>query len=728
MRIPVFTAALCLLSFPVLSDEPVPSRDFGFQPLEIYEFDNGTSDLIVEDINGDGLDDILFANNHASRLEILLRKPALAEADGLPALEDRFENRGILVDQSLKTIRIADLNGDGRKDLAAFGTAQGLIIRYQAEDGSFGEPVRIFIKNPDDVFTFRIGDLDGDQKKDILICRKNQADLLWNRDALPFQEKKTLHLSDECRSGELADINSDGITDLIFYCDALRNPLRIRYGTGGGSYGTELPLDLPPRAYFGLLEFPGLPPEIGVVLQNRLAFRIYGFTEKEQPLLLQTQETSPARIGLEGTDKKAVPAWLSADFNADGFEDVLVAAPALNRLHLYSGSTNGLAPEPEQIDTLSEVTHISQFGNGDLLVVSKKEKIAGIHSAGSLNAFPEILSTPGHVLAGCTISGTDQCWLVCKNKDGKLLLNRIVRSENSSTDYPLELNNDLNDLLAFSLPDNQTGLLLFMPYDSPKLFLFDGARLTELSSESFPALTSPLLRSNIHLETPGNGSRLTVTCGSVARLFEWKDGQYKTIRQFNPENADGKLVAATPYALLNGEQGTLLYDQNSSDLIWFDGTDSRTGKIHIPDADQTIFDLFQLKNGMRDSLVLIDRTGLSEILSNGSRITPVSRAEYVSPSDQPMLSYLRAVKLGSPPRPMTALVDPANRNIELVSRQNDRINAELIFEVFLSSDFVDRKQNRGTEPHDLRSGDLNGDNIGDLVLLCQDKLLIYLGE
>jgi hypothetical protein len=53
---------------------------------------------------------------------------------------------------------------------------------------------------------------------------------------------------------------------------------------------------------------------------------------------------------------------------------------------------------------------------------------------------------------------------------------------------------------------------------------------------------------------------------------------------------------------------------------------------------------------------------------------------------------------------------------------------ELAFEVFLVSDFAALGGSRGTEPHDLESGDLNGDGIGDLVALSQDKLLIYLGE
>ncbi len=728
MRTVLLSALLCFLSVAAWAETPATERDFGFQPLEIYEFDNGTSRLIVEDMNGDGLDDILFSNNHVSRLEILIRKVDPAETDGLPELKDRFENNGILVDQSLRTLRTADLNGDGLKDIVTFGTALGLQIRYQTKDNSFKEPERIFINNPEDVTTFQIGDLNGDGKQDILICRNSQADLHWNRGEIPFQEKKTILFSlDKCTYGELFDINGDDITDLVFYCNTTRNPLRIRYGKGGGRYGIEQPIDLPPRQHAAVIQTGDSPPKVGLILRNRLAFRVYGMGEKKQPQLLQAQEVSPARIGLEGTDKKTAPTWLTTDLNANGFEDLLIAAPELNRLHLYYGSATGLNPEPERIDTLSDVTRISQMVCGDLLVISKKEKIAGIHSAGSMDTFPEILKTPGDVLAGCAIARTDQCWLVCKNENDDLLLNRINRSGENST-YPLKLNNDPNDLLAFSLPDNQTGLLLFMPYDSPKMFLFDDTQLTELSSESFRALSDTLIRSNIHLDAPGDGSKLTVTSESVARHFEWTAGQYKITRQFNPENPVAKLVASTRYALNNGEQGTLLYDRSSSDLIWFDAENDEMGKIHIPDADQTIFDLVQLKNKERDSLILIDRTGLNEILGNGSRLTPISEAEYISPSEQPMLSYLRTVELSSPPRPMIALVDPANRSIELISQKDGTLQTELIFEAYLSSDFVNREQKRGTEPHSLRSGDLNGDNIGDLVLLCHDKLLIYLGE
>ena len=711
------------------AEEAEPQRDFGFRPLEIFDFENGTSRLTVADINGDGLDDVLFVNNHVSRLEIPVRKADAGETDDLPKLEERFDNRGMIVDQALGVLRVADLNGDKRPDLVTFGSAIGLQLRYQQEDGSFGEPERIFVKDPSSVTAVQVSDLDGNGSQDILVCRRDRADLHWNSERRPFQDKKTLTFSsNNAYHSDIADVNTDGKADLVFFFGTKRNPIKVRFGKGDGLYGTEQPVDLPPRQYMDLLKHKGAAPTLGMVLRNRLAFRTYGFTEKEQPPLLESQEVSPARIGLEGSSKKSAPPWVAADFNADGYGDLLVAAPELSRLHLYSGGPEGLDPEPRRIDTLSGVTHLSLMADGDLLVISKKEKIAALHAANDLGRFPSILKTPGTVLTGCTVEPANECWFVCKDEAKKLQLARLEEDGAKVSIYPLEMKNDPADLLAFQLPEGKTGLIFFMPYTTPKMFVFAGEKLEPLTSESFRALSQQLIRSNLRLGTPGDGSVLTVSQGAIARHFEWKGDRYEATRQFNPENPHGELVASCGYELVGGEKGTLFYDRNSGDLVRFDAKGEDWGKIHIPDPDQTIFNLVQLENKARDVIVLIDRTGLSEILGNGMRLSPVSEAEYVSPSEKPALAYARAVRLGSPPRPMVAVVDPANRAIELVGMVDGDLEKELQFEVFLISDFANPSPNRGSEPHDLESGDLNGDGIGDLVVLCQDKLLIYLGE
>ncbi len=716
-------------SLTVASFAEDPQRDFGFQPLEIYKFKMGTSRLVVADINNDGRDDILFANNHVSRLEILIRKADGEKLADLPELEDRFEDRGMIVDQGLKAVRVGDLNGDGLPDIVTFGTTLGVQVRYQNADGSFQTPNRIFIKNPATVTTIQLGDLNQDGRADILVCHRDEAELLWNAETKPFMDQKTLTFAgDKSFYGDIADVNKDGIPDLAFHFSTTLNPFKVRFGKGGGVFGTEQPINLPPRQYMDILQSGGIDAQVGMVLRNRLAFRLYNFVQKDQPILMEAQEVSPGRIGLEGTSKKANPAWIADDFNNDGMDDLLVAAPELSRLHLYSGTPDGLNPTPERIDTLSEVVRMSRSANGDILVVSQKEKVAAVHKAGDLKKFPAVHKLPGDVLAASTDESGSDSWFTCKDSEKELLLVKQSAAGDEHEVFYLDMKNDPDDMLAFTLPGGKTGIIFFMPYQTPKMYLYDGENIEELTSESFRALTQRLTLSNIRMQAPGDGSVLTVSQGAISRRFEWKGDRYEVSRQFNPENPRGEMITSTPYTLLDGSTGTFFYDRNSGDLIRFAHDSDEWGKIHIPDADQTIFDLVQLKHPDRDIIVMLDRTGINEVMGNGTKLDLEVAAEYTSPSENPLLAYCKLVKLASPPRPMVALVDPSNRAVEIISQDGDEMKTELLFEVFLTSDFADVGASRGTEPHDLESGDLNGDGIGDLVLLAHDKLLIYLGE
>lgn len=727
--VPLVLSLFCLVA---AADEPAagPMRSFGFRPLELYDFEDGTGDLIVRDINGDGLDDVLFANNRVSRLEILLsRADTVLTDNGLPALEERFDNRGMIVDQALKELRVADVDDDGRPDILTFGTAIGLQLRLQQQDGSFADPRRIFVQDPATVMAVRIHDLNGDGKADILVCRRDRADILWNTEGLPFNEKKTLTFSaDKCYTVDIADINSDGLPDLAFHFSYNRNPLRIRFGEGEGQFGVEHSIDLPPRQFMKVFEPEGAAPVIGMILRNRLAFRMYDFSREPFLPLLEAQEAAPSRIGLEGSGTKLPPAWTAADFNGDGYGDLLVAAPELSQLHLYRGSADGMTPEPQRIDSLSDVSRISRLAGGDLLVVSRKEKIAALHAGDAIDRFPTILTTPGDVLAGCGIESGAVCWFVCKDEEKNLSLVRLTDRGAAASAYPLDLQNEPSDLLAFRLPDAREGLILFMPYDTPRMFLFAGASPKPVTSEAFRALAQRLSPANIQLEVPGDGTSLIVAQDAIARRFEWIGDRYEVTRQFNPENPGGDLAASCSYSLLDGSTGTLLYDRNAGDIVRFDSQGERLGKMNIPDASPTIFAITQLRSHDRDALVLLDQNGINEILGSGSRLAPVSKAEYISPSEEARLAYARMVRIGSDAEPMLVLVDPANRALELVSLTDNALQQELLFEVFLSSDFVGRGRDGGTEPHDVESGDLNGDGIADLVVLSQDKLLIYPGE
>src|SRR5262245_29168639 len=95
----VVAGSLFLLSGPWTSlaqgqaqapaDSPKLADYFGFLPLEIYKLERRIGNLLIRDLDGDKVGDIIVSNNARSRMDLLLsgKKPA-GEADARPFRKD----------------------------------------------------------------------------------------------------------------------------------------------------------------------------------------------------------------------------------------------------------------------------------------------------------------------------------------------------------------------------------------------------------------------------------------------------------------------------------------------------------------------------------------------------------------------------------------------------------------------------------------------------------------
>src|SRR5207248_1899070 len=113
-------------------DEPRLADYFGFLPLEVYKLDPRITNLILKDLYGDKVDDIIVVNNGRSRIDMLLsgKKPGKGE-NAAPA-PDREPNQiasdkrmrlvSVPVNKEVVSLQVGDLDGDGRPDLAFYGT------------------------------------------------------------------------------------------------------------------------------------------------------------------------------------------------------------------------------------------------------------------------------------------------------------------------------------------------------------------------------------------------------------------------------------------------------------------------------------------------------------------------------------------------------------------------------------------------------------------------------
>jgi len=294
LRMLVFVLAAFSIGF---GSESVHRRDFGFGAVEIFQFKNDTSYLTIRDMNRDGLGDILFLNNKASRLEILIRIPSRTSGRGFPRLNERFIDKGVVLDQWVKTFQVADVNGDQRPDILGIGDRLGLVIYTQEADGSFGEPVTRGIKDTASLVNLVAADLDNDSFTDILVCRKENAEILRGNGKGEFKTHTLLRFSSGgCRGAMAADINGDKLPDLLFYLGGETNALRVRMAIGKGKFGWEESLPLPPvRSLRGVRLAGEGNPQLAVILKNGLIVRLYAFERKKQGHLLDRVEVLPQR-------------------------------------------------------------------------------------------------------------------------------------------------------------------------------------------------------------------------------------------------------------------------------------------------------------------------------------------------------------------------------------------------------------------------------------------------
>lgn len=713
-------------------------RDFGFGPLEIYKFENNTSQLMVRDVNQDGRDDILFANNRVSRLEVLLRKPvSTGDIARIQTLETAFDNKGFVVDQQVLAYDLADMNGDRIPDLLILGREQGLELRIQGNDGGFEPPRRIYLERMDTVVSLQTGDLNEDGRTDAVIGRFDKAEILWNAGGGAFTSRTELAFgSSNGRDLDIADFNGDGHLDGMFYFSSETLPLRFRPGDGKGGFGLEYLLPLPAVKVVHKLELTGRKTAaLGAIPQSGRVFRVNVIEGKLVEDALARAEVIPQRLPLKGMGQKFTPTWVVADFNHDGLEDFAVAAPESSQVHIYSGTKDGLNPKPRVIDSLSGITALSLTKENGLLVFSPSEKAVALHEGRNLETFPSLLQAPDKPVLSVALPWDDRYICLARTEDRKMDLSiRSLSGVSTDTDVrhlALDMSNDPESVKVFQLGSpGVLGVLCFIPYQPSEMYVVDGDKATRLSPAAFNALAQPAAATAFAVPGAPDGSRLLAAQGRVVREYQWKALAYEAVGQINPGNENAQVSICAPYKM-EKKDGVILYDRNSGNLVWQSaGAKSDAQHTHLACPMPDLAGMVQLQADTPDraTLLIIGRSELFLLRNGAVEYSIVEENEYASPAENPSLFDFDSVQVGQDRRPMVAITDTRNRSVELISQQDKGWRKEVIFEVFLNPGFSGRDNSSGNEPHAVKSGDIDGDGFRDLVVLVHDKLIIYPGE
>jgi methionine-rich copper-binding protein CopC len=194
----------------------------------------GPSAMVVADVNGDGRKDVLVGLRE-SGVEVLLQ-----DAQG------RLVSTAFLASAQATVVRVADINGDGRLDvLGVRSEGDHVSVWLQRNDGTLGPETPVPWVHVG-VVDMAVGDVDGDGRPDIALAASGQGPgfgvlLARQRPDGSFGAPEVLNVSSTfgARTVLIADLNGDGRSDLAAADSILATTVSFYLQQANGSFAPE---------------------------------------------------------------------------------------------------------------------------------------------------------------------------------------------------------------------------------------------------------------------------------------------------------------------------------------------------------------------------------------------------------------------------------------------------------------------------------------------------------
>ena len=230
--------------------EPKLADYFGFQPLEIYKLEYRIGNLMLKDLDGDKVDDIVVSNNGRSRIDLLLstKKPDDDQANR-PFRKDpnelQYDRRmrlvSIPVNKEVVSVDTGDFNGDGKPDMVYYGTPAEVEILFNEGQGRFGNVKKVSHGRRDrSSHALTVGDLDQDGRDDIALLAEHELVFVYQTATGTLTEPERVpHTAEKPWLLRSLDVDGDGAKDLVLLDSEGDHPVHIRFATPEKKLGPE---------------------------------------------------------------------------------------------------------------------------------------------------------------------------------------------------------------------------------------------------------------------------------------------------------------------------------------------------------------------------------------------------------------------------------------------------------------------------------------------------------
>lgn len=742
-----------------VADQPLAIR---FDAPEVLKLDWNTRCPRVADFNGDGLPDLALLNLDRARVEFLIQG-ADGPREGAPEtvsnrdrwnpiLEwSRFEKQPLVVGQPMYALAVGDWNEDGRMDVAYTTDDGHLVWRFQGEKAFDWSGKKEFaldsVSSQSESLT--AADLNGDGRMDLALMTETRL-LVWLQgEKGQWPDPQVYALSDKgAMVLRVADLNGDDRPDL-FVTSGDGETLLVRLQKADGTFGEEWAVEVPQPGT--ALQSMRLSKGHGLVwLQDK--------TNMAQIAQLQTvQDASKAefaatlRHSIPPTDSRS-GASVYGDITGDGVVDVVMAESKGARVWVFAGRPDGGFEAAQEYPSLSAVetlaiADVNGDGANELVLFSAAEKVIGVArwDKGRLT-YPDIAYQSNDTLIAMTAGRFrgEQGVVFLEEKKPKV---EVVQLRWQNGDQPwtqdrIELVGGPAKVNALRLmdadQDGEEDLLLFSALSPMQIRLSrkdDKSPL--LKATGLPdSMTSKLTPGSLTLgDVTGNGKlELIAAKDQLARAFLIEpDGKARIVEQFNAPNADAKVAAA------------LVTQQGAETVVLM--ADTQGEKMHeLAKGEDGVFRVRrsrQLPKGTFDELLLVDSAeGLRLVLLNKDRfeVMPLegrslelkqitafdSELKDTEPSD-----LLAASFSGGDIDDLLMIDTSKTRVLEFfraTTPEAHEWHSVMYFPVFQIDPHYRGKKGYEMEPHDYAVVDINSDGKPDICLLVHDRLLLYVTQ
>ncbi len=310
-----------------------------------------TNSILVADVNGDGMVDIIIGNyGENNQLMLNIGDGSYKKATDLPGGATRT-----------KSIAIVDLNGDGIVDILIGNWGQNNQVLISERHGTYSEAIDLpggALKTT----SIAAADVNGDNRVDILVGNYDASNqILMSEGDGSYANVIRLPgpgISSKTNYIVSADVNGDGMVDIIIGNYGQSNELHLNNGYGGFYYR-------------GMFILPGGAMKtysiaVADINGDGMVDIIFGNDEESNQLVLNTNNDKSGLFYIDlpgGT--LSTRSIATADVNGDGAIDIIVGNYDKNN-HLLMNKGDVFHVEFEAADLPGRVLKTSSIAAGDV--------------------------------------------------------------------------------------------------------------------------------------------------------------------------------------------------------------------------------------------------------------------------------------------------------------------------------------------------------------------------